>query len=829
MGIIIKFLLKNIGEKKFRTALILISVMMSATLYMGTVGMSTTVSKMYKERIKQWVGSAELRLHGKRNSSSAFFLPEIINPYRDNFEYAVGFIQTNATVKHENETINFSLYGFEYDEVRQINPFPLVDEFRPLPFTGRKAIIGKSTADRYNLTPGRSLKLDINGTEHRFVIVGIAAPTGFFTDDGRSNAIIIPLKTMAAFADSRGRVSGMFLKTKPEVDKLEMLALLKRELPRNDVYETISDRELSVWMDNVTMPFKITLAIVLTISVFIIYSSFHVITTERLPVIGTFRSVGATKLTTDTVLFAESFLYGVLGGAVGTGLGIAAIYWMTKATMPQWLEKVGMSLEFTPVQMLQSFLLALGLALISSAIPIIRVSKLPVKDIILGNVRHHVKKNNRKRIIGAVFLVIAFGAPFLAPKKAAVVIDTAALLFAVAGMTQFVPDITEGFVLLLQRAYRSVFGNIGSLSAKNLRDNTSILNNIILLSIGISGLFLITTISNSVAVSVVKHYRESNYDLELSTWNMDRGIEMTVRTVPGVADTYGIYDARRVRVANTDKQINIIHGVDEEKYPEYFDFEFAGNREELLARLDTGRFIIITTTLKRQHDWKIGDSINLELGKRPKEYEIIGFLNSLMWNGSYALIGERFLKMDTGRRTYADLYIKSSVPPEQLQQRLTGKFRRRWVWTMTLDQMESRELESNRQLFSVLRGFSYMATIIGIIGIINNFIIGFIERKRSLALFRSTGMSRGQTVSMVFIEALSGGIIGAISGLITGLLMLAIIPRLLTDMALPVVVVVSKITFVQFLAGGIIVTLFASVSPALKSSKLNIIEAIKYE
>ncbi len=829
MGILIKFLLKNIGEKKFRTALILVSVMMSATLYMGTVGMSTTVAKMYRERIKQWIGSAEIRVHSKRRGENAFFLPEIIEPYRESLEYAVGFMQSSASAKQERESINFNLYAFEYDAVQKMNPFPLVGEVKLLPFTGRKAIVGKSTADRYGLELGQAMKLDINGTEHRFVIAGIAAPTGFFTDDGRSNTIIIPLNTMAAFADARGRVTGLFIKTKADVDREKMLITLKKELTRNEVWEMLSEKELSVWMDNITMPFKITLAIVLCISIFIIYSSFHVITTERLPVIGTFRSVGATRLMTDSVLFGESFLYGVLGGALGTGLGILAVYWMTKATMPQWLEQVPLSLEFSPLQMVQSFFLALGLALISSAIPIFRVSKLPVKDIILGNIRHHVKKNNRKRIIGGLLLIMAFVLPFVAPKKLSLLVDTAALLFAVAGMTQLIPDMTTGFVLLLQRGYQFIFGNIGSLSAKNLRDNTSILNNIILLSIGISGLFLITTMSNSVAMSIVRHYRESNYDIELSTWNMDRSMELTVRTVDGVADTYGIYDARRVAVRHTGKEINIVHGVDADKYPEYFDFEFDGKREEMLDRLDTGRYIIVTTTLKRQHEWKIGDVISLELGKRPKEYEIIGYLNSLMWNGSYALIGERFLKMDTGRRNYSEIYIKSSIPPAQLQGRLMEKFRRRKVWMMTVDQMEARELESNQQLFAVLQGFSYMAMIIGIIGIINNFFIGFIERKRSLALLRSAGMSKGQTVSMVFLEALSGGIVGAISGLITGLLMLAIIPQLLLDMDLPVVVIISKITFVQFLAGGIIVTLLASVSPALKSSKLNIIEAIKYE
>ncbi len=49
---------------------------------------------------------------------------------------------------------------------------------------------------------------------------------------------------------------------------------------------------------------------------------------------------------------------------------------------------------------------------------------------------------------------------------------------------------------------------------------------------------------------------------------------------------------------------------------------------------------------------------------------------------------------------------------------------------------------------------------IGIFGVLNNFLISFMERKRYLAIYRSVGMSREQIVKMVFIEGLSGGIIG---------------------------------------------------------------------
>ena len=57
-----------------------------------------------------------------------------------------------------------------------------------------------------------------------------------------------------------------------------------------------------------------------------------------------------------------------------------------------------------------------------------------------------------------------------------------------------------------------------------------------------------------------------------------------------------------------------------------------------------------------------------------------------------------------------------------------------------------------------MRGFSLLALVIGIFGVFNNLIISFLERQRSIAMLRSIGMSKRQSIKMFFIEALTGGL-----------------------------------------------------------------------
>ncbi|MEW6622314.1 MAG: hypothetical protein AB1420_04140 [Bacillota bacterium] len=47
MGIILKFTLRNIKENKFRTFLIVLSVVLSTALYFGSIGLSKTIEKTY--------------------------------------------------------------------------------------------------------------------------------------------------------------------------------------------------------------------------------------------------------------------------------------------------------------------------------------------------------------------------------------------------------------------------------------------------------------------------------------------------------------------------------------------------------------------------------------------------------------------------------------------------------------------------------------------------------------------------------------------------------------------------------------------------------------
>ena len=841
MGVIVKYILKSILEKKFRTFIIVFSVTISAALFFASSGMSGTMSSMYETQIRMQTGKADLLITPNRQSpSNSFKLPT--EPL-EGVSHIIGAVSASGTFKipdtetktSKTKSENLILRGFEMDELEQLNPINFSQYAVGRAFEGSHIILSSIFADKYDYQVGDRIDIDINGQNRMLTVWGISKPTGIFQHTPQSDTMmaLLPRDTLASLFDIRGRVqiAYIILEDKDEIQTIkDELSLL---YPRYDVEEPFSAEELNNSLQLIVVPLFLMTTMVLFISIFIIYSTFKVITVERLPVIGTFRSIGATKRMTDSVLIGESLTYGILGGIFGNFLGIGILYLITSImSNDPYSGQMNVSVKFGLSHMLIAFLLAVFVALISSWIPISRASKIPIKDLVLNTTQNKSRKKSWKTILGLAFLIFSIIGPRIAPKSLALPINAFSLLVSTVAVIMFVPYITKAFLKVFEKIYGFIFGNEGILAVKNLNDNKNILNNIALLAIGISALLMINTISKSVGIEVLNAYRDWKFDIMIGLNNSDRDAEQVLRSVDGVIGTYGAYEAwGGIDVKDTQYKIQYMQGIDTSKFRDYVEFRMEGNDNVDVAfrQLNEGRNIMVANMAKESLDLKTGDFITLEMSSGDKTYKVIGFFDSIMQNGSNAIISQNYFKMDMEQNQYTRFYIRTSKPPDEVLLSIQDKFMRRGVWGDTIASMEKNNYDSNNQFMIILQAFSVLAMLIGIFGIFNNYMISFMERKRSIAILKSVGLSKKQTLKMIMIEALTGGCIGGIVGIIGGTLMLSGVPPLMQTINVPLALHYSLSFFINSLVGGVIIAVLASISPALKTSKLNIIDAIKYE
>jgi len=119
--------------------------------------------------------------------------------------------------------------------------------------------------------------------------------------------------------------------------------------------------------------------------------------------------------------------------------------------------------------------------------------------------------------------------------------------------------------------------------------------------------------------------------------------------------------------------------------------------------------------------------------------------------------------------------------------------------------------------------------LIGFLGIINNMIACFFGRQRNLAMYRCIGMSKKGVGRMLITEAATIGIIGALTGLLTGILVMPIIPFLVGMFWGNVVISVPIMKITGVCIVGIAVMLICSLIPFVKGKNISIMDNIRYE
>lgn len=822
-------MLKNMYEKKLRTSLIVFAIIISTALLFAATTISDTMCKMYEERIRQHYGSADILITSNEKSPSPFFLLNGTKRFENHFDYIIGAFQGKAVYKTDvNETLNVSILGIDYDDIKTMNPIEIDTEMGLKPFAGKKIIISQGMSEKFNLTSGDYIDLIIKGFKYKFLICATAYPKGLFSEDGINIYAVIPKDILGSIYDTQG-VGIAYLKLKNLDEKDVILKKLSQEYQGYSIKEAFSKKELNAQASTLTTSLSLITLIIFLMSIFIINSAFKVISMERLTFIGIIRSIGATRRMANIVLSIESLFYGALGGFLGCNLGIVILYIISYQSKPLWVKGFKATVQFSNIQLLTAFIAAIVLSIIGSILPIIKVSKFSIKDITLNSVESKQRMNSYRFKIGVFLFAATVILPPLLLKNQPLLPYVVCMVMCIVSVIILIPYLANVVVKILEKVYKYIFGNIGILAAKNLINNKSIHSNISLLAIGIASLFMINTISFSVGKQVLGVYNDFNFDLWLWNYDSNQNYENTLQKFESVRSICGVYELNNVEVIGKNSEIKVLQGINKNTFTDFVNVNIGGVESDVLNKLDKGRNLLLTNSLKEKFGVEKGEKLDLMIGDGVKQYKVIGFINTLMYSGNYAIVPERYLKIDAKCSFYSQFFIKTANDVDEVEKNIKNSYPESRIVMYSVDNLKKLDIRRNNQIFTILGSFSFLSMVIGILGVINNIILSCIERKRAIATLRLVGMQKFQVVKMLFIESVTSGITGSLFGIATGLLMVVYVGHIMKAISIPVDIYLSPSQLITFMLSGILITLTASISPAIKFSRYSIIESIKYE
>lgn len=823
-------------EKKFRAFLIILAIALAGGLFFASSRLSSSIVDVYYDIITARYGDADIDIYRNEDSPSNYISLSGCEKLSEDFERIIpqGYADAEYKPAGVENTQYISIEAYNIEDYLAINKLKVL-EGNPEDCLDAHMIISDYGAKQLGLSLGQEVNLRVNGGMHKVKIAAIVGDEGIFKNESQSGYVqgLMPFDTISKYNKTNKRADEIHIDVKEGVDVDEAIAKLQAIYPKYTVERTINVAELESELSQITNPFMLMTMIVIFMSLFIIYSSFKVIMLEKLPVVGTFRSIGATKGIMNGVLLLEALFYGIIGGIVACGLGLGCLYVLSNIMLSSMMGvKDGISLNVPLSSYILTFAIGVVMAFVSTLFPILGVSKISLKDIILNNRPHKHRKYLQGTILGTALILLGFILAIKLQGKLAMISSVAGMFMVLIGLIKILPSLVLIASQALGGLFRVIFGNIGDLATKNIKKNKSVLNSITLITIGISILFSISTMTRNVSDQTLDFFKDTfKCDIRGYVGNLDDQKLRIIRRNQNVEKVIEAYnDSFEIpEFENMDIYPEAIQTT--ELSPE-IHYNLVGDEEALLKELQEGRNIIITNFLKRKFHIEEGDYITLKFKKNPRKYKVIGFMDTEWQNGRFALTPIKYIKRDAEKKAYDLVYISVKEGADavqvctEIEEALQGMT---WTYMMTIEDIKKQNQDGNAAMMGMISIFAILAMVIGVVGVVNNLLISFIERKQNIAMLRSVGMSKLQVLKMIFVEGLGSGIIGAAAGIVGGILVSYNMNFILQAMDLTIKMQLVSGLFMLYFVGGMLITVIGSIIPARGSSKLNIIDAIKYE
>ncbi|HEX2945922.1 MAG TPA: FtsX-like permease family protein [Clostridia bacterium] len=828
MVLFMKALLKSLAEKKARTALVLFSIAVSAALIFANECFAKVCEQKFYNADVRWGGNSDICMMTRDTVGAKEWIDEErLSKYDSLFAYRYQFIKEMALYTPSIEKMHyFTIIGTDINEFNSYNPVTLSQgDFND--WNGYKAIIGSVYAKEYSLKVNDIMALELDGKTYDFRIAGISKAKGLFTRElADGGFILVPRDTLAGIFKGGSNVS--FMKLKDSSQKKYMKDRLTDEFGEYLVEYGVNDALIAAETNNYVMPFRISAVAVVFMSMFIIFTAFNLITLERIPLIGTLRSIGCSRVRVNRLLIAESIFLGAFGGLIGCILGVGVLQVIIKIYFANDAGVLASKVALNSASALTAVGIAIAITVASAILPILRITRIPIKNIILNDIRKKQSGRNRLWIAGLVLMALCAIVPrFLRISFTDMIIGNIAATGALIGMIPLVPFLVRGISRLTGKLPFLRYDII--LGIRNICDNKSLLNNIQLFSAAIAIVAFMSSIFNSMSADLIKAYdRDTKYDILLVLRHTDLQTLSKISAIEGVRDCFGSYRADP-DIPDHNTFFNMLYGIDNAKFFDYNIVKQLDTNKEAMANLDMGKNIITTNILKDKLGLKMGDPLVIKFGSRNVRYTVTGFVETNFGIGHVGYISADNFKKDAGVSDYTEIYIKTKGNPDTVKINILRALNRDVMSINTKEELKIANSDKVDPIFNAIRVYSYIALLVGLIGIVNNLIAGFLQRKRSLAMLRSIGMSRRSMNRMLITEAAGMGLSGILFGLATAVVMSSTIPSIVSIFWGKVTVVLPMLQMEVMGAAGVLAMLAIAAVPVVKGNRLSIIESIKYE
>jgi putative ABC transport system permease protein len=253
-----------------------------------------------------------------------------------------------------------------------------------------------------------------------------------------------------------------------------------------------------------------------------------------------------------------------------------------------------------------------------------------------------------------------------------------------------------------------------------------------------------------------------------------------------------------------------------------------------------GNEVVVDENVAKKKHFAVGDTIGVQAEGPVRHLRISGIVKfgSAAQLGGATLAGfdlptAQQLFDKVGRVDEIAVAAKPTVTDQEVVKEVRAVLPPTAQVRLGSDQAREDAKQTN-SFISFLRGFLLafggIALFVGSFVIANSLSITIAQRTRELATLRTLGASRRQVLTSIVVEALVMGVLASVTGLVAGLGLAKGLFKLFDAVGFTLPnsgIVFGTSTIVIALAAGILVTLVASLRPALRATRVPPIAAVR--
>jgi putative ABC transport system permease protein len=540
----------------------------------------------------------------------------------------------------------------------------------------------------------------------------------------------------------------------------------------------------------------------------------------------------------------EAATLGLLGGIVGAVAARFVASYVVKGMNSSFTEKilgVPISVHLTPTAAVAGVLMGTVLAVVASIVPVRRALRADVSAELSNRDLREERAPRalaRRAAIWLVLALVGLGVTWLAQRNgglepwqgtaapAGFALAAIALLVATAALAPLVIK-----VLLRRGPLEGAPFRLGLANLVRDPGRTGIMAAAVAAAVSIA--FTVGSFNRTIRGLTLEEARDYGDVVRVSTLDANNTVNIDSRTPPDVINALrhlpGVRSVDRSAALAVGTDPGDIHGVEGDDKPSLVFDMIRGSKD--LTRLAAGE-VIIGPTMARNRGLRPGDQVRLATPRGYVSLPIMGVVQDGDFGGRKVTMSLPLLERLYGPQppTNVEVRPQPGVTTDELARRIRAANLHPDLQVDTPDELAVKTADDVNQLLSPLWVIQRALLLVSFIAVLSTLLLVGAQRRRELGMLAAVGMQPRELSTMVFTEAGAVGVAGSVLALMAGLGicigLMAIIPIVVGFKGS---LLFEFRAFPIYAALAVAVVVAAAAWPAWRTSRVEVLDAIRYE